>query len=404
MPKPFTLDVSALTCHAAFLGGSGSGKTTAALNLVEQLLLRGIPAILVDRKGDLCGYARPEFTTPLREEAEQAERRKRFLDRVEVVVYTPGHPSGNPLAIPIVPEGIEHLPEWERGQVAQYAASALGGMMGYKDTGQDAARLAILGQAIKLLCTLQPGIPLTLEHLLAFINADDPALLSELGLLEPKHRKKLVDHLQTLLLNKKTLLSMRGERLNALGLFGLAGTKPRKTRLSIISTKFLGDRASVEFWVAQLLLEITRWVSKQPAGKDRLQAILLLDEADLYLPAQRKPATKEPMENLLKRARSAGLGLLLASQSPGDFDYKCRENVATWFLGRIQQKTSLDKLKELLSEYKGDASKLAAQTAGHFYVARNGAVTDVRSHRSLLDTEQLSEERILELARRSRGN
>ena len=40
--------------HAAVLGGSGSGKTTLALSLIEQLLLKGIPAVLIDRKGDLC--------------------------------------------------------------------------------------------------------------------------------------------------------------------------------------------------------------------------------------------------------------------------------------------------------------------------------------------------------------
>ena len=54
-----TLDPQELTQHAAFLGGSGSGKTTAALNLIEQLLERGVPAVLLDRKGDLCRYADP---------------------------------------------------------------------------------------------------------------------------------------------------------------------------------------------------------------------------------------------------------------------------------------------------------------------------------------------------------
>ena len=35
-----------LTKHTAFLGSTGSGKTTAALNIIEQLLMRGIPALL----------------------------------------------------------------------------------------------------------------------------------------------------------------------------------------------------------------------------------------------------------------------------------------------------------------------------------------------------------------------
>ncbi|MCB0125604.1 MAG: DUF87 domain-containing protein, partial [Caldilineaceae bacterium] len=59
LPIPVELPQEALVRHAAFLGGSGSGKTTLALTLIEQLLLRGIPAILLDRKGDLCSYANP---------------------------------------------------------------------------------------------------------------------------------------------------------------------------------------------------------------------------------------------------------------------------------------------------------------------------------------------------------
>ena len=59
--EPVTIEPGELTRHAAFLGAPGSGKTTAALGVVEQLLVQGIPAILVDRKGDLCGYARPDM-------------------------------------------------------------------------------------------------------------------------------------------------------------------------------------------------------------------------------------------------------------------------------------------------------------------------------------------------------
>ena len=68
---------------------------------------------------------------------------------------------------------------------------------------------------------------------------------------------------------------------------------------------------------------------------------MLFDEADLYLPAQRQPPTKGPMEDLLKRARATGVGLLLATQSPGDFDYKCRDNIRAWFVGRVKEETAL---------------------------------------------------------------
>src|SRR5207253_10839242 len=134
------------------------------------------------------------------------------------------------------------------------------------------------------------------------------------------------------------------------------------------STKFLGTNQDVQFWVAQLLMTLGRWISRSPARDGALQAVVLFDEADLYLPAVRQPATKEPMENLLKRARSAGLGLLLATQSPGDFDYKCRDNVRTWFVGRVKEAVAIQKLKPMFAESRIDpVGRRATQGAGRVH-------------------------------------
>jgi DNA helicase HerA-like ATPase len=168
-----------------------------------------------------------------------------------------------------------------------------------------------------------------------------------------------------------------------------------------MSTKFLGAAQDVQFWVSQLLVEMGRWASRSPS--ERLQAALMFDEADLYLPAIRQPPTKEPMEDLLKRARSAGLGLLLATQSPGDLDYRCRDNIRAWFVGRVKEKTALDKMKPMLSECKVDvAAKLPVQETGQFHLLRDGEVVGLRADRSALDPEQLPEEEILALARSTR--
>ncbi|MFY2562761.1 AAA family ATPase, partial [Corallococcus terminator] len=113
LTQPITLEPSELTRHSAFLGGSGSGKTTLALNILEQLLLRGIPVILVDRKGDLATYARPESWNEPLEDAVLRERRRLLREHVDVALYTPGRSDGRPLAIPIVPHGMETLPAEE---------------------------------------------------------------------------------------------------------------------------------------------------------------------------------------------------------------------------------------------------------------------------------------------------
>jgi DNA helicase HerA-like ATPase len=131
--------------------------------------------------------------------------------------------------------------------------------------------------------------------------------------------------------------------------------------------------------------------------------VFLFDEADIYLPAgTRQPAAKAPMEDLLKRARSAGVGVFLATQSPGDFDYKCKENVRTWLIGRVKEPRAIEKLKPMLAAAKADVTdKLGGQGAGDFYLVRESSVIAVRSDESFMRTEQMAEHEIAGLARRS---
>src|SRR5215208_3968217 len=47
------LDSADLTTHGVIVGMTGSGKTGLALVLIEETLRSGIPALLIDPKGDL---------------------------------------------------------------------------------------------------------------------------------------------------------------------------------------------------------------------------------------------------------------------------------------------------------------------------------------------------------------
>jgi DNA helicase HerA-like ATPase len=190
-----------------------------------------------------------------------------------------------------------------------------------------------------------------------------------------------------------------GETLDVDALLGTgAHAAPGRVRLSVVSTKFLAGADQADFWVAQFLVAVGRWCARAPSA--RLQAVFFFDEADQYLPAQRQPATKGPMTDLLKRARSAGVGVMLATQNPGDFDYTCRGNVLTWLVGRVAEQRSFEKLRSVLSAAKGDATgKLSGQKAGEFHLATEKEVVPVRVAPSLVKTEQLPEDRILALAR-----
>jgi hypothetical protein len=399
---PVTLEPNRLAHHMAFLGGTGSGKTTAALNLLEQLLLRGVPAVLVDRKGDLCRYADTDALAAPLPEAEPETRRRLLRERVEVALYTPGQPGGRPLTIPLVPDGKESLNSADRELLAAYAAAALGGMMNYRSSGTDKQKLAVLRKALELLGDLA-GKEASLPNLIRYLEDGDDTLFAAVGnLADARLFDKLARDLQTLHINQSRLLAGDAERLNLDALLGLnEHAKPGKTRLSIISTRFL-EASAAEFWVSQFLTALNRWCARRPRGE--LQAVLLFDEADLYLPATRQPATKAPMESLLKRGRSAGVGVFLATQSPGDFDYKCRDNIQTWLVGRVKEETALKKLRPMFSECRVDvAAKLPGQEPGQFYLLREREATALQAAPSVMKTEQVAEERILELARANAG-
>ncbi len=397
--QPANIPMEQLKRHCAFLGASGSGKTSLALNVIEQAAERGIGAILLDRKGDLCTYADPECWHRRDADPKRLKRKRELRERLDVRVYTPGKQGGRSLRIRAVPNGLAELPKQDRSHLARFAAQGLGAMMGFKGSGADLTYLGILGKAIEVIGEISAQKDIGLREVIDLIADEDESFLAELGHLDPKHCKKLIQHLETLWLNHSELLVAEDPPLSADILLGRDGSVPRgKVPMSIISTKFLGGPQRVDFWVSQLLVELSRWSSRSPSAE--LQALLFIDEADIYLPATSKPATKEPLQDLLKRARSAGLGVMLATQSPGDLDYKARDTILTWWLGRISSRTAIDKMKPLLSECRTDFSgSLASAGVGEFYQVSDGNSVRMRSDRSLMDTVQLTEDRILDLAR-----
>ncbi len=399
-PVRVSLNPADLTRHAAFLGGSGSGKTTAALTVIEALLLRGVPAVLVDRKGDLGRYADPSAWAEADADADRVARRAALRAAIDVRVYTPGANDGRPLAIPVAPPDLHALPAADREQFAGYAAAALLGMMGPRPRGTD-PKQAILQKAIEVLGRA-PGRAISVPTLHQLVRDRDPSLLLEVGGLDDRHFKKLEECLLSFAIQNRRLLE-GGETLDVDRLLGRGPhAVPGKTRLAVVNTQFLGDAEAVDFWLAQFLSAVDRWRAKTPAPEGRLQAVFLFDEAEKYLPASGKlPSTRAPLESLLRRGRSAGIGVFLASQSPGDFDYRARDQILTWLVGTVGQPVAINKLKPLFDAARLDASaQLPGQAAGQFVLVKEAEGRAIRVDRNLIPTLQLPEDRTLQLSRR----
>src|SRR5918998_712141 len=126
-------DSKDLVTHAVCVGMTGSGKTGLCIGLLEEAAIDGIPAIVIDPKGDLPNLlltfphlraqdfapwineddARKHGLSPeqyaaqqaelwkkgLREWGQDGERINRLQDAADFVIYTPGSQAGLPVSI-----------------------------------------------------------------------------------------------------------------------------------------------------------------------------------------------------------------------------------------------------------------------------------------------------------------
>jgi DNA helicase HerA-like ATPase len=392
--EPILLPLDDLKTHVAFLGSTGSGKTTAALSVVEQLLERDVSVVLVDRKGDLARYASEAWWSD--GSAPEAERARKLAlrKRIDVALFTPGNSHGRPLRLPLVPS-LAEVKSQEREQLARYAADGLGAMMGYGKSQTHRAKTSVLQCAIMLHGDERD---ITLDLLRETIGRPDPELLNAVGALQ-RHFASLSEDLQTLRIQRGSLLSGEGEPLDLAAL--LPPPRSSRTRLSIINTSALTEVPLLQFWISRLLVELSRLGRKRPSAT--LQAVAFFDEADTYVPATSSPPTKDPMFDLLRRSRSTGIGVLLATQNPADFDYKARDNINTWLLGKITQDRATEKMRNLIGSYPDVGPRLASQRTGSFFLLTGTTKRELKADRSLMETVQQGESEVIELARRTRA-
>ena len=371
-------DSKDLTTHAMCVGMTGSGKTGLCLALLEEAAMDGIPALIIDPKGDLGNLMltfpelRPEDFRPWVNEDEarkknlsaddfaqqQAElwknglakwgqdggRIQRLREAAEIAIYTPGSTAGLPLSIlqsfSAPTQAIIDDTDAMRERVASTTTSLLG-LLGI-DADPIKSREHILISNLLNYFWAQ-GKDLDLGGL---IQAIQNPPMNKIGVFEmdsfypAKERFELAMAINNLLAAPGFQGWMQGEALDIQRMLYTSTGKPRH---AIFSIAHLSD-AERMFFVSLLFNQTLAWVRSQP-GTTSLRAILYMDEIFGYMPPVANPPSKAPLLTLLKQARAFGLGIVLATQNPVDLDYKGLSNIGTWFLGRLQ--TERDKARVL---------------------------------------------------------
>ena len=382
-------DAKDLTTHAVCVGMTGSGKTGLCVGLLEEAAIDGIPALIIDPKGDMgnlmlnfpdlkpadfrpwvdpSAAARKGMTVDqyaknradlwrggLKSWDQGPDRLKRLKEAAEVVIYTPGSDAGLQLTILKSFAAPSSAVLEDSDTFRERVSSSVSGLLSLLRIDADPIR----SREHILISNIfdhfwRAGKDLDLVTLIQSIQ--NPPM-ERIGVFDTdtfypsKDRFELAMTMNNLLASPGFSAWSFGEPLEIERLLWSADGRPR---LCVLSIAHLSE-AERMFFVTTLLNEVVAWVRDQ-RGTSSLRAILYMDEVFGYLPPVANPPSKAPMLTLLKQARAFGLGVVLATQNPVDLDYKALSNAGTWFLGRLQ--TERDKLRVI------DGLQGAAAAAG----------------------------------------
>jgi hypothetical protein len=404
-------DARNLTTHGVVVGMTGSGKTGLSIALLEEAAIDGIPAVIIDPKGDLtnlllqfhdlapadfAAWVNPddarqknltvaEYGKQLSErwrqgliETGQKPERVRELSAVtDFRIYTPGSSSGLPLSILrtfAAPKGKMALEDLN--QKINATATALLGLGGISADPMQSREHVLVAQL--------------LNH--AWSNRRDldlPALIKEIQtpsihtvgaynletFFPARERLKFASQLNNMLASPAFSTWTQGEPLDLASMIYRDG-RPQHT---IFYLAHLDDNQRM-FFTTLLLEEMLGWTRRQ-SGTTSLRALLYFDEVFGYLPPHpANPPSKQPLLTLLKQARAFGVGVLLATQNPVDLDYKALSNAGTWFVGKLQTERDkarlLDGLESVAAEYgtmtdRGYLEKVIASLGNRIFLMHN---------------------------------
>jgi hypothetical protein len=375
---PLLYDSKDLVTHAVCVGMTGSGKTGLCIGLLEEAAIDGIPAVVVDPKGDLSNLlltfsdlnaadflpwvneedARKKGLSPEAYAGEQAalwkkgladwgqdtDRIRRLKESADFAIYTPGSSAGMGVSILSsfkTPGGVVLS---DRDLLREKISTTVTGLLNLIGVDADPVRSRehILLSTV-LNAAWQGGQDMDLARLIQSIQSPP---VSRVGVFDlesfypSKERFALAMKLNNILAAPGFGAWFEGEPLD---LDTLLYTPEGKPRVSIFSIAHLDD-AERMFFVSLLLTQMIGWMHGQ-SGTSSLRALFYMDEIFGYLPPVANPPSKAPLLALLKQARAFGLGIVLSTQNPVDLDYKALSNAGTWFIGRLQ--TEQDKARML---------------------------------------------------------
>lgn len=392
--QPLYLEASDLTTHGVIVGMTGSGKTGLGMVLLEEALQSGVPALIIDPKGDMGNlllsfpqllptdflpWMEPASGPSGEDDTAQAafetasqwkaglersgigpERIKALRETADFAIYTPGSTAGVSLniigSLNAPAEGTDE--ETLQDEIEGYASSLLA-LVGIDSDPLSSREHILISNIIHWHWSQGKGLDLGM-----LIGLVQQPPMRKLGVIDldtffpPADRVKLAMKLNGLAASPSFASWSEGPELSIDNLLYAADGKPQA---AIMSLSHLSDQER-QFVVTLLLSKMVTWMRKQP-GTSELRALIYMDEVFGYVPPVETPPSKKPILTILKQARAFGVGLVLSTQNPVDIDYKAISNAGTWMIGRLQTDRDKQRLLDGMSASDGSVDTSAISAA-----------------------------------------
>lgn len=393
--RNFILPLEDLVTHVFICGATGSGKTVLGKSIIEEAAKKGIPSIIVDLKGDLSslGIIYPKYNSSniapwLNVSQEKLEEKSRdmaevmnngldefgfdkkkiseYLAKISVAIFTPKNDKGIQLAIssPLeAPSDIKTMLANNKAEVLEMIGSFTESFI--KTLFEERK----IGRLDKYKTFLQEIVKQCWEHdiklsgkrgLKTIQNYINNPPFEEIGgmpldsFINLKMRTELASRI-AMCLSGVEQLWFDGVPLEVKRLLSRPKSESDKTPISVINVADLSFDEQM-YVVSQLAYSIYNWARPMGGVGGDPRILFFIDEIgggggrQAFFPSHPyNPPSKPPLNVLVKKGRSFGIGCIFASQNPGDIDYKGLSNCGTWAVGMLQTKRDRSKVMEGIS-------------------------------------------------------
>jgi tetratricopeptide (TPR) repeat protein len=387
----YYLNKADLTTHIFICGSTGSGKTVLGKCLIEEALLNQIPAVVIDLKGDLSSLKVPlydlgenevedfvegssdedrtekvrknlaEFKLMLSNSGLDVKDVRNFRNRTNIRIFTPKSRVYEEFSISFLtspPDNFDEIMRNEPETILNHISNQASVI--FKRLFGEAALITMSEEKTLIECAIlhlyKNGVELegragivNLIKTIYEVPFERIGMLKVREFISEERKMVLIRRLNTLLVGADSLW-YDGESIDSIinSLVNLEKKPEDKTNLYIFNLSMLDNFDDRNLVLSNIAVTLFNRMKRLGDSREP-RALFYIDEIgggklSFFPDDPIQNESKSSINLLLRQGRAFGLGCILATQNPGDIDYRGLTNCHTWYVGKLLTKADREKV------------------------------------------------------------